>query len=322
MKSTASHCDSLMYDYFDYYENYEVGFKTATALNKEIREYLRAKTPDRKVGMDIDEKNLNISFVKDESTTAFVELVLQNTEQNVSYIKERYRNVLTKKDELIGRKEAQWEEEKEALKKEIESLNEKIASVRGEERTKFEKILEQNKETYEVGKTLRSWIDEGVENYLKNAVAMMVVKSLNRSEIDSDNSDMLKELLENGALLPKNEIVKEYWEKIEEDIASQPTEELKREKLAQYNDKIENSNILRKGLEMSTNGVVEQIFTDNQSDLDAIKKLDKKMWADKITNLYSQKKKSNQSYSEKITELEHKIDAIASEIKSGKNDKN
>ena len=44
MNSTARHCEAIMYDYFDYYEKYELSYKSLSNLKKYYGSLISAKT--------------------------------------------------------------------------------------------------------------------------------------------------------------------------------------------------------------------------------------------------------------------------------------
>lgn len=180
MNSTARHCEAIAYDYFDYYDKYEVGFAAIRNLKKELDAI--------KFGEAIDGEDGSLkSNIEDEGGGASLKrLVLEFTRQNVDVIKSVYQQKIAAKNNIIGERNKRinaLQDEKEKLESdhraEIEALNAKHAD-------ELSAQAEMTRISREMGDQIRGWVREEVERYLKRFSSLSILNILWRNQSSGD----------------------------------------------------------------------------------------------------------------------------------------
>lgn len=175
MNSTCRHCEVIMYDYFDYYDKYELGLKTLNLLKSKA-----VAGSDAIVNGEKEEQFVILSdgsFDKTPQADAFADLVLELTERNVGIVKEIY-------EKRVKALEDKYRQDKDKLAKEIDDLKKKIAEKQGKiEEIRSEKAaaITELKESvsYRMGDTLKQWIQSEMESTLVDMMAMLALKQIN-----------------------------------------------------------------------------------------------------------------------------------------------
>lgn len=162
MNSTARHCEAITYDYFDYYERYELGLKALSNLKNNIGEAVSA-------GFDDTSGEFSVSrAMKSEEMRSFKHIVLAITHQNAEIIKSKYQNKLNEQELDIQK-----------LKKEIEDLNKQHEIHIKELGEKHAKEIEAFAESRKIGDTMRSWIREETDRHFTEMLSMIILNWLN-----------------------------------------------------------------------------------------------------------------------------------------------
>lgn len=174
MNSTARHCEAITYDYFDYYDRYELGLKAMNGLKKSVsRKITKKLNEDGSLPDVVDE------VLADDRLHDFKRIVLNVTRRNMDLIKDSYRKRLESKDvEILKcKRDAQkdldkaYEEKQRELAKKDEEIEELKKSFDLERHAMLHSTT--------IGDTLRSWIREETESYLREMLSMVILNNIN-----------------------------------------------------------------------------------------------------------------------------------------------
>ncbi|MCH5157379.1 MAG: hypothetical protein J1G02_05870 [Clostridiales bacterium] len=249
MNSTARHCEAITYDYFDYYEKYELGFLAI----KNLREALSAEiladnvseedgtfTPGESVAEDGADKKL----------LALKRLLLELTRQNVDLVKGIYQNNLQERDKENQRLKEEKAAREEKHKKEIENLH-----------NIYQDQLRRQQDSLLMGETLRNWIREEIETFFTRNMAMAVINTLNTKIKTSKNftEEHFEDMYNGGDIVDaKFDFVKGVWADIVADCDVDPDK--KHEKFAKYTEEFKHAIYFRETLSAACNGILEKSF--------------------------------------------------------------
>ena len=178
MNSTARHCEAIAYDYFDYYEKFELGFLAVSKLTGDMKDAV-IKNICKEDG-SLNEEGLK----KSAYGNSVKELIINVTRSNLEVIKANYQNQLVEREETF--------------KDELEKKEKIIRSV---EKDKND-LIDSNelrtaslKADTEISYTFKKWIKEEIDSYLTNALSYIVLHKIN----DTGNMhNMSLEKIKNG----------------------------------------------------------------------------------------------------------------------------
>lgn len=164
MNSTARHCEAITYDYFDYYERYELGLKAINNLKGNIGEAVSK-------AFDKETDQLSIKKVMSEDAMiSFKYAVLDIARQNNELIRTKYQSKLKDQEQEIERLKAEKAKLEEEQQKEIDAF----ATSR------------------EIGDTVRRWIREETDRHLTEMLSMIILNMINcRKSVQSFTLDKL-----------------------------------------------------------------------------------------------------------------------------------
>lgn len=148
MNSTARHCEAITYDYFDYYDKYELGFRAVQSFRKDIGN-VSGKSIDLSDGSLIVNNNGGFGQLQ--------QLVMEITRQNVELIKKAYQKHLEDKQKEIDDAKLEIEKYKQNAKQQFATLE----------------------RSYRVGEQIRGIIKEEIVTYVKDTLAMSILNILN-----------------------------------------------------------------------------------------------------------------------------------------------
>lgn len=161
MNSTARHCEAIAYDYFDYYERYELGLKAITGLKENVGKLVKDH-----IGEDgtLDFDNMLASDGMDD----FRRVVLDVTRKNVELINTVYTKKLRDKDNEIVRLNEEIEKNKQKADEEKRAL-----VLQMQEQLKAAEI------SIEIGEAVRGWVRAEADRHLKKLLSMMIINNVN-----------------------------------------------------------------------------------------------------------------------------------------------
>ena len=149
MNSTSRHCESIMYDYFDYYNDFEIGLQALTRLNKDSKSIIDA--------------NGKITAGNGEP---FKDLIIGLVNKNLDSIKRYYDKVRS--------------DDSEAHLKQINELQEKINDIQAQYDKKVKELEGvKNGTTYLMGEKMQQWMYESFLDNFSKMMSMTVLKKLN-----------------------------------------------------------------------------------------------------------------------------------------------
>lgn len=240
MNSTARHCEAITYDYFDYYEKYELSFKAMQAFRDEIGEFVknRVNAADGSIGSAEDIKAVSSDFGQ------LKQLVLEITRQNVDLVRAEYQKSLAAKDEEIALAKRKAEDAAAALEQEKE-----------ESKIRVSRQMAAVEESYKIGETVRGWIRSEIDAYLSKNLSMAVINILNGNNT-KDTFEFGKLYKKDGAVIDADfDMVRETWKSILNDCKGDP--EKLDEKIAEYNQVFKKVIALQEILGAASNGLLE-----------------------------------------------------------------
>jgi hypothetical protein len=175
MNSTMRHCETIAYDYFDYYEKYELGFKAMSKLKSDVSEIvvenIKLKTnSDAAVIDNVNDSDgsLVLDAASMDDNNVIKELILNVTRQNVDKVKESYQRNLSelkdKYEKIVKEKDDELKNKDDAKNKLKDDYEGKIAAL---------------KKATEIGAEIKTWIREETQSYLKEILSYAVLNKLN-----------------------------------------------------------------------------------------------------------------------------------------------
>ncbi len=242
MNSTALHCEAIMYDYFDYYETYELGFKSMQAFRKEVDDFVNGSVkPDGSIGTEEEIKAVSDGFGQ------LKQLVLEVTRQNVELVKDKYQKSLAEKDEAIAEE-----------KKNTEDVRLELAKAKEQATIEAQKQLAAVDVSYKIGETVRGWIRQEIDVYLSKTISMAILNILNGNL--SESIFNFKGLYKKGEKVidADFEIVRKTWQSILEDCNKDP--ENLDQKISKYNEEFKKVIALNAMFSAASSGLLENDY--------------------------------------------------------------
>ena len=181
MNSTSRHCEAIMYDYFDYFERYELSYKALNNLKKYYSKLIDKDSvkPDGSLDMD---KLLAAKGMND-----FKRVVLNLTRKNVDEVQLVYTQKLRDKDNDIIKLKAAQEQDRAEHENALNDLKEEYERLLEEERAKHRAELSERQTSYDIGNTVRGWIREEADRHLQDMLTYMILNNINGyQEADDD----------------------------------------------------------------------------------------------------------------------------------------
>lgn len=174
MNATARCCEAIEYDYFSYYEEYELGFLALRQCRQELAKRVSENVSTEDGGLVIPEEELH-------AVDGFQRLVLGITRENVDNVKMQYRdNLELLKKEYKQDLKAKNKETELALKAKDEEIEQKALDIlRAEEDNR--KLQNLQAEENELGRMLKGIIDKEISGYFKRVLSAIVFEKLNGS---------------------------------------------------------------------------------------------------------------------------------------------
>ncbi len=257
MNSTARHCEAIAYDYFDYYDKYEVGYVAIRNLKKELDAI--------KFGEKIDDEDGSLKAGAEDGesgVSSLKRLVLEFTRQNVDVIKSVYQQKIAAKNNAIGEKNNridELQEEKEKLRRdheaEIEALNAKHAAALSAQ-------ADMTRISREMGDQIRGWVREETERYLKRFASLSLLNILWRNQSDKDfRFDVL---YDRDPVDADFEDVREVWDEIRADCGEKGSSQYA-ENRDKYEREIKDAVALQEILSAALCGILEDELFRNMA---------------------------------------------------------
>ena len=170
MNATARCCEAIEYDYFSYYEEYELGFLAMRQCRQEL---------DKRLSIDAEDGSLLVTEEEIEAVDGFQKLVLGMTRENVDNVKMQYKENIDAlrnqhKQDLVAKEE----EKTFALKEkdvQIEQKAKDILQVEEDNR----KLQNAQAEDNAIGKMLKGIIDKEITGYFKRILSVAIFEKLN-----------------------------------------------------------------------------------------------------------------------------------------------
>lgn len=173
MNATARHCEAIMYDYFDYYERYELSYKALNNLKKYFSNVIAPETVS-------DDGELNVEAIeKAEGMNDFRRVVLNLTRRNVEEVRAIYTDKLQDKNGKIDELNAKLKNKEKEYADKIAELKKEYEQKLQAERAKHQAELEEKKVSIEMGNTVRGWIRDEADRHLQEMLACMIINNVN-----------------------------------------------------------------------------------------------------------------------------------------------
>ena len=269
MNSTARHCEAIAYDYFDYYERYELGLRAITKLKSNIGDAV-SKGFDNETGEFSVKKAMG-----SEDMISFKHIVLDITRQKVEIINNQYQIKLREKEQRIRE-----------LEDEKAKLEEKHTENLEKEKQKYQEQLEALSESRRIGDTMRKWIREEMVRYMSDFLSQIILNKINGTPIQNEekrgDQKEIRKLLNKSKLADANILpVREYIGKMREEINERP--DLISEYAESFYDIIE----LQQLFEAAFNGIFDIKALTNVSGFEPTDTLED--WNNKFAKRYKER---------------------------------
>lgn len=211
MNATARCCEAIEYDYFSYYEEYELGFLAMRQCRQEL---------DKRLSVDAEDGSLLVSEEELKAVDGFQKLVLGITRENVDSVKMQYKENLDAlrnkhKEDLVAKET----EKAIALQAKDVQIEEKARDILRAEEDNL-KLQNLQAEENALGRMLKSIIDKEIARYFKRILSAVVFERLNDEGKDVEKTQAYyqakaKEYFDEGLDLSRDgnfDCVKEYVE--------------------------------------------------------------------------------------------------------------
>ncbi|MGN0807849.1 MAG: hypothetical protein ACI4MN_05345 [Candidatus Coproplasma sp.] len=173
MNSTARHCEAVMYDYFYYYEKYELSYNSLNNLKKYFGKLITAKRVN-------DDGSLNMEkMLADENMNNFRRVVLNLTRKNVEEVQLIYTQKLMEKDKQLEDYAIQRELERKEYEQKLAKLQENCRLQIEQERERHNAELAERQTSFEIGDAVRGWIRQEADRHLQDMLAHMILNNIN-----------------------------------------------------------------------------------------------------------------------------------------------
>ena len=179
MNATARCCESIEYDYFSYYEEYELGFLAMRQCRQEL---------DKRLSVDAEDGSLLVSEEELKAVDGFQKLVLGITRENVDSVKMQYKENLDAlrnkhKEDLVAKET----EKAIALQAKDVQIEEKARDILRAEEDNL-KLQNLQAEENALGRMLKSIIDKEIAGYFKRILSAVVFERLNDEGTDVEKT--------------------------------------------------------------------------------------------------------------------------------------
>lgn len=185
MNATVKNCEAIAYDYFDYYDKYELGFIAVREMRKKVSEAVVKN-------INPEDGGLKPEALENQGGEIIKELVLDVTRKNIDLVKTTYQTEL-----LSVRKQQKENADKEAAtyRTDIDEKAKKIDELKKDKQS----LLDDNKFSSMFREMIRSEINVA----LKRILSMIILGKINNDiNIYSYDAEKLKE--ERGDIIDGN----------------------------------------------------------------------------------------------------------------------
>lgn len=225
MNSTARHCEAIMYDYFDYYEKYELSYQAL----RNIRRYYGRLTAAENINF-ADGTFAEDKLLAESNLCEFKRVVINMTRQCVDKISVSYAEYLREKEkeyrELERKKDKEYQALEQSSSEKISELIEKYEKALEQERKKHAAEMEKLKISIEIGDTVREWIRAESVRSLSDMLSYMILNNINGRQ-DKDEFRIGKMMygaqedeIADGDFYAASEISKDIMAEYKEDAAA------------------------------------------------------------------------------------------------------
>lgn len=248
MNSTVRNCEAIAYDYFDYYEKYELGLRAINGIRRNIGGTVMSAI-DEKTGAFSVEKAMGT----DNSLISFKRIVLEVTRQNVELIRTVYKGKIDELQKKVDDLEEERNRDAEAHKKEMEEQRTALLKQR-------DQALEKIEDSRAIGDTLRTWIREETKRYLTETLSQIILNKLNGNKtVESEEKGgeyQLEKLLmwNDGEFIDANiPAIRAYGERLRAEVTGEKASEAREYYLKTF----EESLALQELFELAFNGIFD-----------------------------------------------------------------
>ena len=265
MNSTARHCEAIAYDYFDYYEKYELGFAAINNVRKQLSDGVTDKSVNKSDG--------SFTFVSEESDdkstkrSRLLELLIDVTRQNVDKIRVIYQNHLKEKEDQIQKLTKEKDTLVENHKKELANRDELKKQALAEAQAAHNDELNRQRNSLLMGDTLRTWIREEIDRYFERNMALAVINILNLGALlpAQLNRPVIEQLFDGRKEMVSGDFpfVEGVWSDIMADFERSGRNE---EKIEQYAQEFRHAKALQDMIAIACSGLLEKEYFKNVGD--------------------------------------------------------
>ena len=267
MNSTARHCEAVAYDYFDYYEKYELGFTAIKNLSKQLSEGVTDKSVDKTDGSFTFAKADVAEQTEVGKRSKMLELLIDVTRQNVDKIRVIYQNNLKEKDDEIQ----QLRKEKEKLiadyDLELTRRDEAKQQALADLQAAHNDELNRQHNSLLMGDTLRTWIKDEIQSYFKRNMALAVINILNLGSTVPEllTKQRIHQMFDGEKEMVSGDFqfVKDVWDDIMGDFERSGRAE---EKIQQYAEEFQRAKALQDMIATACSGLLEKTYFKEVAD--------------------------------------------------------
>ncbi len=244
MNSTVRNCEAIAYDYFDYYEKYELGLRAINGIRRSIGSNV-INAIDVETGAFSVEKAMGT----DNSLISFKRIVLEVTRQNVDLIRTVYKSRI---DEL--QKKIDGMEEERA--RDLANYKQKMEEQRADLLEQRDQTLEKIENSRAIGDTIRKWIREETKRYLTEMLSQIVLNKLNGNNKVKNGEYQLDSLLarNGGEFIDANiPAIRAYGDNLRANITGDDSSEAREYYLKTFKESL----ALQELFELAFNGIFD-----------------------------------------------------------------
>lgn len=190
MFATACNCDSIAYDYFDYYTRYELNYRTMTKIYNETQKYITGNFVPGTEGADFAEA---AAAVKKEVGNApqsdeIVDILFDAMQEQIKALKSSYDDKLREKEK---EHQKDLEETKKDARKDLEQKQRDYETLQQAKDAQEEKARRKEEELIkesEIAAVIKKLIDRKISEAFENAMGLVAVLNMSGANNAVKNS--------------------------------------------------------------------------------------------------------------------------------------
>ena len=253
--ATSVNCDTITYDYFDYYSKYELNYRTMSKIYQETQQYLKEKfaltekgTPDlEEAKAEVAEK---VGLGDSETVKVTVNAIFDVAGEQIKALKNEYDSQLAQREKSSDKERAEYERDKA-----------RIAEEREKERLQYREERAELEENTKVATVIEELINNKLEMYFDDLLGSITL--LNFTDTETLTPDFIEKASREDSPLPElaKARAKKYKKQLKA-LALDSEESGHRQETVYLRRESERLRALRDSFAISFDGVLDNVISN------------------------------------------------------------